>query len=142
MEFVEAIICNGHGQLVILQEKMQRKESNMLRIGQLKLAPNHNEQELLQKIAKTLRISETEVKQYEIKKRSIDARKKTLLQFVYTIDVEVINEQQVLKKQKGNQVTLAKNNDYKFATAGTEIMRHRPIVIGSGPAGLFCASSN
>ena len=111
----------------------------MLRIGQLKLAPNHSEQELLQKIAKTLRISEKDVKKYQIKKRSIDARKKPLIQYVYTIDVDVVNEQQVLKKQKGNQVTIAKENDYKFPAAGTQLMKHRPIVIGSGPAGLFCA---
>ena len=111
----------------------------MLRIGQLKLAPNHSEQELLLKIAKTLRISEKDVRQYQIKKKSIDARKKPQLQFVYTIDVDVSNEQQVLKKQKGNQVTLAKDNIYKFPAMGTQIMKHRPIVIGSGPAGLFCA---
>ena len=63
MEFAEVIICNGHGQPVTLRERMQRKEYNMLRIGQLKLEPNHSEQDLLQKIAKTLRISETDVKE-------------------------------------------------------------------------------
>lgn len=118
---------------------MQRKESNMLRIGQLKLEPNHSEQDLLQKIIKTLRISEKDVKQYQIKKKSIDARKKPHLQFVYTIDVEVLNEAQVLKKQKGNQVTLAKDKVYEFPAQGTQCMKERPIIIGSGPAGLFCA---
>lgn len=111
----------------------------MLRIGQLKLEPNHSEQDLLQKIIKTLHISEKDVKQYQIKKKSIDARKKPHLQFVYTIDVEVLNEAQVLKKQKGNQVTLAKDKVYEFPTSGTQNMKYRPIIIGSGPAGLFCA---
>ena len=111
----------------------------MLRIGQLKLEPNHSEQELLQKIAKTLRISEKDVKHYQIKKKSIDARKKPMLQFVYTIDVEVANEIQILKKQKGNQVTLAKDKVYEFPAPGTKNMKHRPMIIGSGPAGLFCA---
>ena len=118
---------------------MQRKEYNMLRIGQLKLEPNHNEQDLLQKIAKTLRISETDVKEYHIKKKSIDARKKPLLQFAYTVDVEVANEAGVLKRQKGAQVTIAKDKRYEFPKPGTQIMKHRPIIIGSGPAGLFCA---
>ena len=118
---------------------MQRKEYNMLRIGQLKLEPNHSEQDLLQKIAKTLRISETDVKEYHIKKKSIDARKKPLLQFVYTVDVEVANEAGVLKRQKGAQVTIAKDKRYEFPKPGTQIMKHRPIIIGSGPAGLFCA---
>lgn len=111
----------------------------MLRIGQLKLEPNHSEQELLQKIVRTLRISEKDVKQYQIKKKSIDARKKPHLQFVYTVDVEVLNESQILKKQKGNQVSLAKDNIYEFPASGTQNMKHRPIIIGSGPAGLFCA---
>ena len=111
----------------------------MLRIGQLKLEPNHSEQDLLQKIAKTLRISETDVKEYHIKKKSIDARKKPLLQFVYTVDVEVANEAGVLKRQKGAQVTIAKDKKYEFPKSGTQIMKHRPIIIGSGPAGLFCA---
>lgn len=111
----------------------------MLRIGQLKLEPNHSEQDLLQKITKTLRISEKDVKQYHIKKKSIDARKKPHLQFVYALDVEVQNEAQVLNKQKGNQVTLTKDKIYEFPASGTQTMKHRPIIIGSGPAGLFCA---
>ena len=111
----------------------------MLRIGQLKLAPNHSEKELLQKIAKTLRVAEKDVMRYQIRKKSIDARKKPQLYFVYTIDVEVANESQILKKQKGNQVVIAKDNIYQFPAAGTQIMKHRPIIIGSGPAGLFCA---
>lgn len=111
----------------------------MIRIGQLKLVPNHSEQELLHKIAKTLHISEKDVKHYKIKKKSIDARKKPELQFVYTIDVEVANEQQILKRQKGNQVVLAKDTIYQFPSNGYAIMKQRPIVIGSGPAGLFCA---
>ena len=111
----------------------------MLRIGQLKLEPNHSEQELLQKIAKTLRISERDVKQYHIKKKSIDARKKTSLQFVYTVDVDVTNEAEVLRRQKGSQITIAKDKKYVFPEIGTQIMKHRPIIVGSGPAGLFCA---
>ena len=111
----------------------------MLRIGQLKLEANHSDQELLQKIAKTLRISEKEIKKYFIKKKSIDARKKPLLQFVYTVDVEVANETAVLKKQKGSQVSIAKDKKYEYPTSGNQVMKHRPIVIGSGPAGLFCA---
>lgn len=111
----------------------------MLRIGQLKLHPNHSEQELLQKIAKTLRISEQEIIRYHIKKQSLDARKKPELWYVYTVDVAVANEQKVLKKQKGNQVTIAKEQIYQFEKTGTRALQNRPVIIGSGPAGLFCA---
>lgn len=118
---------------------MQRKENKMIRIGQLKLNPDHSEIDLRQAIEKTLRISEKEVLGYQIKKQSIDARKKPDVKYVYTVDVEVPNEQKVLKRQKSNQVSLVKDVVYKFPKTGTETMKNRPIIIGSGPAGLFCA---
>lgn len=118
---------------------MRRKESRMLRIGQLKLEPNHSEQDLLDKIAKTLRISKKDVKEYVVRKKSIDSRKKPQIFFVYTIDVKVANETKILKNQKGNQVSLVKDNPYQFPSSGTEKLQYRPVVIGSGPAGLFCA---
>lgn len=111
----------------------------MLRIGQLKLVPSHTEQELRDKIAKTLRISKDEIKSYRIRKKSIDARKKPDLYYVYTVDVEVTDEIQVLKRQRGNQVTLTKEQKYAFPIDKTAIVKRRPVVIGSGPAGLFCA---
>lgn len=111
----------------------------MIRIGQLKLEPNHTEHDLLSKIAKTLRIPEKEVLRFEIRKQSIDARKKPDLKFVYTVDVVVSNEKQVLAKQTGNDVSLAKEISYQFPSSGVVPMKHRPVIIGSGPAGLFCA---
>ncbi len=111
----------------------------MIRIGQLKLQPNHSEKELLQKIAKTLYISESEIVNYQIKKQSIDARKKPDLKYVYTIDVTVRNEAQVMKRQKGNAISIVKEAPYVFETHGQNSIKHRPIIIGSGPAGMFCA---
>ena len=111
----------------------------MIRIEQLKLNPDHSKRELLQKIAKTLRISETEIMDFQIKKQSIDARKKPEIKYVYTVDVKVKNEQQILKKQKNNQISLVNETIYTFPTSGTEACKHRPIIIGCGPAGMFCA---
>lgn len=111
----------------------------MIRIGQLKLQPDHTEKDLLQKLAKTLHISEKEIVSYQIKKQSIDARKKPDLKYVYTVDITVQNEAQVLKKQKGNSVSLINEKPYIFQTTGKTKMQERPIIIGSGPAGMFCA---
>ena len=111
----------------------------MIRIGQLKLQPDHTEKDLLQKFAKTLRIPEKEIVSYQIKKQSIDARKKSDLKYVYTVDITVQNEAQVLKKQKGNSVSLVNEKPYIFQTTGKTKMQKRPIIIGSGPAGMFCA---
>ena len=111
----------------------------MIRIGQLKLQPNHTEKDLIQKLAKTLRISEKEIISYQIKKQSIDARKKPDVIFVYTVDVSVQNETQVLKRQTANNVSIVNENPYKFKKSGEMLLSNRPIIIGSGPAGLFCA---
>ena len=109
----------------------------MLRIGQLKLNPNHDEKTMRDAVAKALRISEKDILKIQIQKRSIDARKKPNIKYVYTVDVSVVNELKVLKKQKGNQVSVAAKKEYRFPDAGEDKLQTRPIVIGSGPAGLF-----
>ena len=111
----------------------------MIRIGQLSLLPNHTESDLLQKIAKTLHVSKDEISKYEIRKQSIDARKKPDIKYIYTVDVEVTREQAVLKRQKGNQVTVVQDKPYQFPKSGENKLEHQPIIIGTGPAGLFCA---
>lgn len=111
----------------------------MLRIGQLKLNPNHDEKAMRDVVAKTLHISEKDILEIQIQKRSIDARKKPDIKYVYTVDVSVVNESKVLKKQKGNQVSIASKKEYVFPSAGEDALKNRPVVIGSGPAGLFCA---
>lgn len=111
----------------------------MLRIGQLKLNPNHDDKAMRDAVSKTLRINEKDILSIQIQKRSIDARKKPDIKYVYTVDVAVANESKVLKKQKGNQVSIATKKEYSFPEAGSKELKRRPIIIGSGPAGIFCA---
>ena len=110
----------------------------MIRITQLKLPIEHKKQELYEKTAKLLRIAPSEIKQLKIVKQSVDARKKEQILFIYTIDVEVAKEQQILKKVKNNQVSQVKEVPYQFPSGGEEPLKHPPVIIGSGPAGLFC----
>ena len=111
----------------------------MIRIGQLKLEPNHSDKDLLQKIAKSLRVSESDILSYSIQKQSIDARKKPELKYVYTVDVNALNENRIMKKNKDKNINLAKEIKYSFDVTGTTVLSNRPVIIGSGPAGLFCA---
>ncbi len=119
--------------------RIKKEDDKMIRIGQLKLNPDHTDTDLLRAIAKTLRVAEKEIRSYNIKKRSLDARKKPQVKYIYTVDVDVANEQRVLKKQKGNQAATAKDVVYQFPKHGNQILKNSPVVIGSGPAGLFCA---
>lgn len=109
----------------------------MLRINQIKLLPGHTEAELKQAILKTLQLSETELLDYRIFRQSIDARKKPTIFYVYTIDIKTSCEERILKrfKQKVQRVT---EKSYSIVASGEELLKNRPVIVGAGPAGLFC----
>ena len=110
----------------------------MIRINQLKLQIPHTEEALEKKIQKTLHLKKGDSFTYRIHRQSLDARRKPELFYVYTVDVTVSNENAVLKHCKGN-IQKVEEKHYQIPSHGTEILNARPIVIGSGPAGLFCA---
>ena len=111
----------------------------MIRIQQLKLPVTHTQEELEQKIRKTLKIGKHDLQEIELLRRSIDARKKSELKYVYQLDVKVKDENAVLRKAKNNQIVKAEKKPYVFPKSGEQTLVHRPVIIGSGPAGLFCA---
>lgn len=115
----------------------------MLRISQLKITPKdfHENREMIlrKKIVKLLHITEEQLLSIKIVKQSIDARKKPEIYYSLVVDVEVQHEVRVFKHCKGQSVTIAPKENYRFPASGTEKLKHPPVVIGSGPAGLFCA---
>lgn len=112
--------------------------SYMLRITQFKLPVEHTEQQLKERLTKTLRIAPEDLISYSIRKRSLDARKKPELFYVYTIDFRTKKENAVLRHMK-NKVQKVSEKPYRIPEHGTETAPGRPLVVGSGPAGLFCA---
>lgn len=99
----------------------------------------HTKEELVEKAAKKLKISSKEIKKFEIKRSSIDARKKPELYLVYTVLVSLKEEHKVLKRVKDKNITIVTPKSYKLPKPGNEKLEKRPIVVGTGPAGLFCA---
>ena len=111
----------------------------MIRITQIRLRPEESEELLLPRICKKLRLSEADVKSYKITKKSIDARKKEELTFIYQVDVEIKKkESQVLRHLKESEARIIKESGYRFPECGSEQLSHRPVIVGTGPAGLFC----
>lgn len=108
----------------------------MLRIQQLKLPVVHTRQELKHRIVKILRIRSEELLRWEIVRRSLDARGGKL-QYVYVVDVETKKEQGVLRRCRTG-VTKAARVCYDFPNPGTGRLSHRPVIVGTGPGGLFC----
>ena len=109
----------------------------MIRISQLKLPVEHTEANLKHKIAKLLKTSAPFT--WEIRRQSLDCRKKNDKKFVYTLDVSIANEQKILRKINNNNITSTNEKPYTFPLSGDEPLAHPPVVVGSGPAGLFCA---
>lgn len=110
----------------------------MIRISQLKLPITHGEADLKKKIAKVLRCREQDFS-YEILRQSLDARHKEDKKFVYTIDVTCRSEKKILKKVHDKNIMLTSKKEYVFPEPGTEPLSLSPVIVGSGPAGLFCA---
>lgn len=114
----------------------------MIRILQLKLPIGHTKEELEQKLAKALKLKgdlfQKQGADYQIRKRSIDARKKNEVYYVYTIDVTLKKEQQVLKKVDNKNIMLTNEEIYQIPVPGNRPLAHPPVVAGCGPAGLFC----
>jgi len=117
---------------------MKEEEVSMLRVSNIKLNIDDNKSKIKSSLLKKLKIKETDLIKYFIYKESVDARKKGKIDFVYTVDVVVKNEDKLIKKKLKDVVEI-KQREYVGVESGTQKLQHRPVVIGSGPAGLFAS---
>ena len=113
----------------------------MIRVRQVKISIfDDNKENLIKSITKKIKLSIDDIKNYKIVKKSMDARYKPDLYYIYEVDVDVVNEKEVLSKNKNNNdVVISLNEEYGLPKIGDKILKKRPLVVGSGPAGLFCA---
>ena len=116
----------------------------MLRINELRLPLDHDEGALRAAVVRRLSIADTDLRSFQVFKRGYDARKKSAIQLVYTIDCELADEARVLARAAGDaHVRPAPDTRYRFvAHAPADFHatpRPRPLVIGFGPCGLFAA---
>lgn len=111
----------------------------MIKINQLKLPVEHTEAELVEKIKRTLKLKEHTDFSYKILRRSLDARKKPQLFYVYTLGVETSKEESVVKRIHIPNVSVEKPRTYQLPMRPKQPYTKRPLIVGAGPAGLFCA---
>lgn len=115
----------------------------MLRINQLKFPPSVQgealKQALYKKTGKILGCTPEDITQLDILKCSIDARKKPDIVYSYTVDIQVKGKEDAyLKRIKDkNQVQKITPQCYHFPKPGGEVLTHRPVIVGTGPCGLF-----
>lgn len=110
----------------------------MLRLTEIKLPLDHPEEHLKAAILARLGIARDELLGFTIFRRGVDARKPAAIQFVYTIDAEVRDEAALLARLKNTpHVGVAPDTLYRFVAHAPENCAERPIVIGTGPCGIF-----
>ena len=115
----------------------------MLRINQIRLRPGEPVSAIPERIARMLKERESEIQSYSIVRESVDARDKKNIRFVYSVDVYVGNEKKILRKAEKLHLNVKKvtNDLYSAPLSGYEGTDRyeglRPVVIGTGPCGLF-----
>ena len=111
----------------------------MIRIREIALPPEHNPAQLNFEAAQLLRVPNSKIRQIQIVRRSIDARKKPDVKVVYTIDVKVDgNEAKILRQSGCKRASIAPISFYKPPKTAPDVEK-RPVVVGFGPAGMFAA---
>ncbi len=112
----------------------------MLRLRELKLPLDHAPEALHAAAAKRLGVSETDISELTIARRGWDARKRSAILLVYTVDVTLRDEDSVLKRlAEDAHITATPDTSYRFVARSSAADGERPIVIGAGPCGLMCA---
>jgi uncharacterized FAD-dependent dehydrogenase len=116
----------------------------MLRLTELRLPLDHAGDALRAAIVSRLDIEHAHLIEFSVFKRSHDARKKTAVVLIYTIDCQVVDEAAVLLRHAGDvHIKPAPDTRYRFVghlpADWRAVERPRPLVIGFGPCGLFAA---
>ncbi|EGQ8407278.1 NAD(P)/FAD-dependent oxidoreductase [Vibrio parahaemolyticus] len=111
----------------------------MIRINEIKLPLDHEEGALLDAITKKLGTPAEKVISFNVFRRGYDARKKTNIHLIYTLDIIVEGDETALLAKFANDPHVRQTPDmeYKFVAKAPENLTERPIVIGFGPCGLF-----
>ncbi len=112
----------------------------MLRLTDLKLPLDHTDADLRAALLKRLGIASRDLVDFSVFRRAADARKPKAILLTYTLDIELKDEASVLKRLTGDRnVAPTPDMAYRFVTQRSTPPARRPVVIGTGPCGLFAA---
>ncbi len=116
----------------------------MIRVTELRLPLDHPEADLRAALLLRLGVADAALRSFNVFKRSHDARKKTAIVLIYTVDCEVDDEPALLARHAGD-VHIKPSPDTRYRFVGhvpadwRASERTRPLVVGFGPCGLFAA---
>ena len=113
----------------------------MLNLKQIKIRVEDDcLEEIKNSISKKIKIDSSQIDDLTIIKRSIDARDKKQIYFIYECNFSVKNEEKILKNnRKNSNLSISKSLSYNFQKTGTLELNKNIVIVGCGPAGLFCS---
>ncbi len=112
----------------------------MLRLTEIKLPLDHSEEALKAAVLQRLKITADRLTGLTVFKRSYDARKRSAIFLIYSVDVEVTDEAALLARLKGvPHVQPTPDMAYRFVTRAPAGLATRPVIIGMGPCGILAA---
>ena len=110
----------------------------MLRLSEIKLPLDHPPEAITAAVIARLKIAPRDLVSCTVFRRAHDARKKSAIMLIYSLDVEVKDEAAVIKRfTKDTSVKPTPDIEYRFVAHAPQMLAKRPIVIGAGPCGLF-----
>ena len=126
---------------ILLQPRCSKVQPAMLRLNEIKLPLDHSPAELRAAIINRLGIAENALRDFSIYRRAVDARKRSAIHLIYTLDVAVVDESVLLVPDKNNNknkcLSISPDTSYRLVTHASTGVMQRPVVIGTGPCGLF-----
>lgn len=113
--------------------------SQYLRLEEIKLTLADDESVLADKIVKILSIPKEGILSYKIVKKSIDSRDKQNILFIYSVDVDLKDKNVNIFKPNPvkHRAKWVEEYVYNIQQVPEDFGRKRPVVVGTGPAGLF-----
>ena len=110
----------------------------MLRVTGIKLPLDHDETALRDALLGRLGVDDAALRSWSIARRAHDARKRSAITLVYSLDAEIADEDAVLRRADPT-ITPTPDTRYRFVACAPERLTMRPVVIGAGPCGLMAA---
>lgn len=108
----------------------------MIKVNNLKLPVGYTGEDIKAALIKNLRVRDSDIESYRLHRLSIDARKKDNIYYNATVTARLrINEDKLVSKYPNAE----KFTPYRYSFTPTKALSERPVIIGSGPAGLFAA---
>lgn len=133
-------LCGGSQRFQRTVKRFKRKRK-MLRINQLKVPFHYTEEGIKKKLNKMLFLKPGQLLGMDIVRESLDARKKPDLFYNLIVDIQVENEEALLefcRKKKHIDIVKISQETYQFPKTGAGRLLNPPVIVGTGPAGLFC----